>query len=183
MRHLICASIFALLFSTAAAAQEVVLPRRSCKECKITSTYDRFKNKTELTLFPMTVFEGAGGILSLGVQAEYDGHIQKGYRQAFVIVLVSVTKSYAPAGDTELYALLDGQPSSLGKLLPVKRFTEGPLFVASYAHLIDRPTLYKLAMARDPELRFDKVEFKLSSEQRIAIFDFLAAADGDPIRR
>lgn len=159
------------------------MPRRNCRDCKVTSTHDRFRNKTELTLFPMTVFDGPGGVLSLSLQAEYEGAIQKGYRREFVIALISLTKTFARAGDTELYALVNGEPVSFGKLLPVKQFTDGPFFVVSYANLIDRNTLAKLALAKKVEMRFDTLEFKLSPDQQVAMLDFLAYADGDHLRQ
>jgi hypothetical protein len=183
MRRLICASIFCLLISSAVAAQQVQMPRRSCRDCKILKQYDRFKDQTLFTLNAMKVADVVDGTLNLGLAAGYKGQTPAGAQKIYMIALIFIAKTPLGASDPELVALVNGKPENFGRLSLSARDQVGYLHTVNYHGYTDRAALSKLGLADKVEMRFGGIEFQLTLDHRIAILDFLADLDGDPVRQ
>ncbi|HEY0169443.1 MAG TPA: hypothetical protein VGB98_00200 [Pyrinomonadaceae bacterium] len=158
--------IFALLVLS------VVVSAQDTPAVELKSKYDRYENKTTVTLSEL-VMKGPDVRLYLGAAASFDGERPKEWTPRILLSISIISKMPLKANDAELYALLDGTPFEIGSLEPIAFKPDGIYSLTMYGVLLPAERLSRIATAKKAEMRFDGVEFALSDAQQLKIIEFL----------
>ena len=141
-------------------------------EIELESKYDRYTNKTTVMLHERVV-KGQDTSLYFSAGATFEGEHPKEWATRVILSVGIISKSPLRANDTKLYVLLDGKPLELERLELLSFQPDSPYSTTVYGVLLHADILSKIATAKKAEMRFDSVEFTLSSAQQIKIIDFL----------
>ncbi|HLL13531.1 MAG TPA: hypothetical protein VK388_00500 [Pyrinomonadaceae bacterium] len=178
MKRVIRTAIFFTLVVTAVSGQTQEMPRRTCRECKITKEYDRFKDHTSFNLTPMAVAEVSDGTMFIWVAGGYKGQTASAKNKVCVIAITFVTRRVFSASNTELAALVDGKPETFGALTLSSRSALSYAQTVTYSRLAKVSLVRKIGSAAKVEMRFGGIEFQLSKDQRYAMLDLLSDLEG-----
>lgn len=177
MKRVIRTAIFFTLVVTAVSGQTQEMPQRTCRECKITKEYDRFKDHTSFNLTPMAVAEVSDGTMFIWAAGGYKGQTPA-KNKVCVIAITFVTRRAFSASNTELAALVDGKPETFGALTLSSRSALSYAQTVTYSRVAKVSHVRKIASAGKVEMRFGGIEFQLSRDQRYAILDLLSDLEG-----
>ena len=185
MKKILLVLLISIATTLAVAQNErtIEIPGRQCQSCAVRYDYDRFKDLTTLTLKPLNVYKGPNAQLYLFFQGEHQGKTpQSPMRQCIMALNVVVTDKDFEATNSELLGIVDAKRTSFGKLIMTDRIAHGVFYRFEYGVKVSRTMVAQLATANKVEMRFSGMEFELTNQQRLAILDFLSAADGELTR-
>jgi hypothetical protein len=133
---------------------------------KIETKYDRFEDKTAVTLRFLGVAHTDTQWLYINADSKYDGQLARKHPDSVTLVFQSISLlGYAYPEICKLDALVDGKPLSLGNFVRL----DARIFLGKYVETIgkqvDYETFVRLAKAKTLEMRFNKTEFKLNEKQ------------------
>ncbi len=140
--------------------------------------YDRFTDRTDVTMKPVYITGGAGGELYLLLNTWYTGTRPPVRPARFLFVLMAASTTRVEPIDTTLLALVDGARLDLGRMRLVAETNAAPLWTLSYGVEMNYRMLMRIAGARRVELRLDNLEFALEARHRRAMREFTDAARG-----
>ncbi len=144
--------------------------------------YDRFRDRTDLTMKPVYITGGAGGELYLLLNTWYTGTRPPVRPARFLFVLMAASTTRVEPLDTTLLALVDGARLDLGRMRLVAETHAAPLWTLSYGVEMNYRMLMRIAGARRVELRLDNLEFALEARHRRAMREFTDAARGRRVK-
>ena len=144
--------------------------------------YDRFRDRTDVTMKPVYITGGAGGGLYLLLNTWYTGTRPPARPAKFLFVLMAASTTRVEPLDTTLLALVDGARLSLGQLQLVAETHAAPIWTLSYGVEMNHRMLMKIAGAQRVEMRLDNLEFALEAQHRRAMREFADAAQGKRVK-
>lgn len=159
-----------------APAQEVL--RRACRECVVTKAYDPLIKATRVMLNPMVVADVPGGKMYLSLGTTYAPD-KPNFKRVVSVFVTVVAERLVEAKDTELRVQADGDTLDLGRMAQDSTDTEGALKVSGYSGMADLAEVSKLGQAKNVEMSFGGIKFRLTDEHKAAILDFLSYAEGN----
>ena len=158
-------------------AQSQEMPRRNCRECVITKTYQPVTKSTLVLLKPMSVADVSEGKMYFSLATSYN---DSGIRRVVSVGVTFIAKQLIEAKDPALRAQADESAINLGRLAHSRTNTEAGLKISSYDGLADWEDVLKLGQCKRVDIDFDGIKFRLTDEHKAAILDFLAYGEGDP---
>jgi hypothetical protein len=162
-------------------SQSQELPRRTCRDCVIVRDYNPVKDKARLWLKMLPVADLPDGKMYFSISRDMGEGPAGSKPTDFCTVGISViAKTAFETNEIEVLILADGKPVSLGTApLGTTLTTKGEKKSSNFLSVTDWETLSKLGAADKLELHFGGKEIKFDDEQRAAVRDFLAYAQGE----
>jgi len=126
--------------------------------------YDRFKDRTNISVGPLLVDTPQPVKLELGAMFNFDGQKMLFPADTVNLFAFSTSKDFLFRNNHELLSIIDGQRVRFGEM-HYDYEVSGANAEESMYMLISRETLLKLARATTVELQLGHIEFQLSREQ------------------
>ena len=178
MKYLLASAVLCFCTHSVVLAQGQEMPRRSCRECDITKTYQPTSNSTVVLLKLMPVADVTDGKMYISLTTSY-GANEASKKSAVSVSITFIAKELIEIEDPVLRAQTDESAINLGRLAR-STDSEGTLKISSYAGFAPRDDVQMLGQSKKVEMSFGGIKFSLTEEHQAAIVDFLAYAAGDP---
>jgi len=133
---------------------------------KIETKYDRFEDKTSVSLRFLGVAHDDVHWLYVSADSKYDGQLARKHPASVTLSFQSISLlGYSYPSLCRLDALVDGKPVPLGNFTRL----DGQIMLGKYVEIIarqvDYDTFVRLVKARTLEMRLEKTEFEFTDKQ------------------
>jgi hypothetical protein len=147
-------------------------PRGKYKHSKkIVEKYDRFKDRTVVFLYGLTVKGGFSRSVGMATIFNSPGHTVQ-MPQYVEVFFTSASRQWQIGGDRGLIILADGARYDYGQTKLTDVYISGDIIVDGMDVHIPTPDFLKIINAKTVEMRLGDAEFKLAPDHMEALRDF-----------